>query len=79
MIIYVLLGAIGVPVLANFSGGFQHLIGPTGGFLFGSYFLQNCHYILFQNTLVYKGRLHISRTCEKDSRRDYTRDAGRYL
>ncbi len=31
MIIYVLLGAIGVPVLANFSGGFQHLIGPTGG------------------------------------------------
>ena len=32
MIIYVLLGAIGVPVLANFSGGFQHLIGPTGGF-----------------------------------------------
>ena len=33
MIIYVLLGAIGVPVLANFSGGFQHLIGPTGGFL----------------------------------------------
>lgn len=33
MIIYVLLGAIGVPVLANFSGGFQHLIGSTGGFL----------------------------------------------
>lgn len=33
MVIYVLLGAIGVPVLANFSGGFQHLIGPTGGFL----------------------------------------------
>ena len=33
MIIYVLLGAIGVPVLAGFSGGFQHLIGPTGGFL----------------------------------------------
>lgn len=33
MLIYVLLGAIGVPVLANFSGGFQHLIGPTGGFL----------------------------------------------
>lgn len=33
MVIYVLLGAVGVPVLANFSGGFQHLIGPTGGFL----------------------------------------------
>lgn len=33
MIIYVLLGAIGVTVLAGFSGGFHHLIGPTGGFL----------------------------------------------
>lgn len=33
MAVYVLLGAVGVPVLANFSGGFQHLIGPTGGFL----------------------------------------------
>ena len=31
--IYVLLGAIGVPVYANFSGGFQNLVGPTGGFL----------------------------------------------
>lgn len=33
MVIYVLLGALGVPVLAGFSGGFQHLAGPTGGFL----------------------------------------------
>lgn len=31
--IYVLLGAVGVPVFAGFSGGFQTLIGPTGGFL----------------------------------------------
>ena len=31
--IYVLLGAVGVPVFAGFSGGFQDLIGPTGGFL----------------------------------------------
>ena len=28
-----MLGAIGVPVLANFSGGFDKFIGPTGGFL----------------------------------------------
>lgn len=33
MVIYVLLGAMGVPVLAGFSGGFQYLVGPTGGFL----------------------------------------------
>ncbi len=32
-LVYVLLGAIGVPVFAGFTGGTQHLIGPTGGFL----------------------------------------------
>lgn len=34
MIIYILLGAVGVPVFSNFSGGVYHLLGPTGGFLF---------------------------------------------
>lgn len=32
-LIYILLGAIGVPVLANFSGGLDKFVGPTGGFL----------------------------------------------
>lgn len=32
-VVYMLLGAIGVPVFAGFSGGFQDLIGPTGGFI----------------------------------------------
>lgn len=32
-LLYVLLGAIGVPVFANFTGGFDKVIGPTGGFL----------------------------------------------
>lgn len=31
--IYMLLGAIGLPVFANFTGGFQSLVGPTGGFI----------------------------------------------
>ncbi|KXG43505.1 biotin transporter BioY [Tepidibacillus infernus] len=35
MIIYVLLGAIGVPVFANFSGGVHVLLGKTGGYLIG--------------------------------------------
>lgn len=32
-LIYVLLGSIGIPVFANFSGGFDKVIGPTGGFI----------------------------------------------
>lgn len=31
--IYLILGAIGVPVFANFSSGVGHLVGPTGGYL----------------------------------------------
>lgn len=33
IIIYILLGAIGLPVFSNFTGGLQCLVGPTGGFL----------------------------------------------
>lgn len=32
-IVYLLLGAVGVPVFANFHGGIGVLLGPTGGFL----------------------------------------------
>lgn len=31
--IYLLVGAVGVPVFAGFTGGLQSLTGPTGGFL----------------------------------------------
>ncbi|MDR1048085.1 MAG: biotin transporter BioY [Treponema sp.] len=33
--LYLVAGAIGFPVFTGASGGFVHLIGPTGGFLFG--------------------------------------------
>ncbi|WP_026478946.1 biotin transporter BioY [Alkaliphilus transvaalensis] len=33
IIIYLLLGAIGLPVFAHFSSGLHILVGPTGGFL----------------------------------------------
>lgn len=31
--IYIMVGLIGVPVFANFTGGYQCLFGPTGGFI----------------------------------------------
>ncbi len=33
--LYVLIGAVGVPVYAGMKGGFSVLFGPTGGFIFG--------------------------------------------
>lgn len=33
--VYIALGAVGLPVFSNFSGGLQKLVGPTGGYLLG--------------------------------------------
>lgn len=35
VLIYLLLGAVGVPVFSGFSGGLQRIVGVTGGFLVG--------------------------------------------
>ncbi|MEE1185936.1 MAG: biotin transporter BioY [Acutalibacteraceae bacterium] len=32
-LVYIILGAIGLPVFSNFAGGFGVLLGPTGGFI----------------------------------------------
>lgn len=37
--VWVLLGAVGVPVFANFSGGPRILVGYTGGFIWGFFFM----------------------------------------
>ena len=54
VLVYVALGAVGVPVFAGFVGGFQVLVGPTGGFImayplmvlviskFGGTMIKNC-------------------------------------
>jgi biotin transport system substrate-specific component len=38
MVVYVLLGAVGLPVFANFSGGAGVIAGPTGGYIIGYIF-----------------------------------------
>ncbi|MBR5896354.1 MAG: biotin transporter BioY [Lachnospiraceae bacterium] len=39
VLIYLLLGLVGVPVFSNFSGGVGKLFGPTGGYLIGYIFV----------------------------------------
>lgn len=39
IMIYLILGAIGIPVFAQMSGGIAVLVGPTGGFLLGCPFM----------------------------------------
>ena len=38
-VIYILLGAVGLPVFSGYAGGFQKITGPTGGYLIGYIFL----------------------------------------
>ena len=35
VLVYILLGAAGVPVFAGFTGGLGHIAGPTGGYIIG--------------------------------------------
>lgn len=40
--VYILMGAVGLPVFSGFKGGFQTLLGPTGGFVVGFLVLALC-------------------------------------
>lgn len=53
VLVYLVLGCLGLPVFAGFSGGIGVLLGPTGGFLLG--FLPLC---LFCGWLYPKTKTH---------------------
>lgn len=39
VLIYILIGLVGIPVFSNFRGGIGQLLGPTGGYIIGYLFL----------------------------------------
>ena len=54
---YLLLGIIGVPVFAGFSGGISSILGPTGGYLLGFLFMPPAYYLiakLGKNSFVFR-------------------------
>lgn len=49
VIVYLLLGAVGAPVFAGFSGGFGILIGTTGGYLIGFIAITLLYWVAIKN------------------------------
>lgn len=47
VILYILLGAAGIPVFSGFQGGLGHILSPSGGFVFG-FLLAALIYIPFE-------------------------------
>ena len=57
--VYLLLGAVGMPVFSGYEGGLGKLVGPTGGYLIGFLFMALiCGFI---DLWLYNGK--ISRKC----------------
>lgn len=49
-LVYILLGAVGAPVFANFTGGLGVLLGSTGGYIIG-FILTGVIYIVYEKLL----------------------------
>ena len=55
IILYLLLGLIGLPVFSGFKSGFATMIGPTGGYMLGFIFMGIIYYA-FEMTLINKNK-----------------------
>lgn len=59
--LYILLGGVGLPVFAQFSGGFDKLVGMTGGFLWGFLpFAALCGLAVRRRRIVVSGALALA-------------------
>ena len=48
IIIYILIGAIGIPVFAEFTSGIGILLGNTGGYIVGFIFMGLCYWLILR-------------------------------
>ena len=55
--VYILLGVIGLPVFSNHRGGPQVLVGPTGGYIVGYFFIVLCVALVCRRTGRYALRM----------------------
>lgn len=57
IVIYILIGALGAPVFANFSSGFGQILGNTGGYIIGFLFLGLVYWLI---TSIFGSKLLVS-------------------
>lgn len=56
VLVYILLGAIGIPVFSGFTGGLGHLAGTTGGYIVGFLLLAGAYWLI---TALFGEKLYI--------------------